>query len=217
MKKTLRQLLLRSDFDRVAQLAENKGRVLRVLTALSYDPDPLVVWRAVEATGAAAERVARHKPERVREHLRHLHWLISEESGGICWHAPELMAEVVRRLPGLMADYLPIVLWLIKEMPEEDLAHFRPGILWAIGRLAPVAGETLDQVLPAVKGCLDHPDPQVRGMTVWCLGQAQCLAPLTNHAGLADDPGELVIYENGQLRTVTVGSLVRRAVGPSTA
>jgi len=46
---------------------------------------------------------------------------MSEESGGICWRAPEAMAEITRRRPDLCADYVPIVVSLITEMAEEDL------------------------------------------------------------------------------------------------
>jgi len=138
IKKRLRQLLQQQDYDEIADLAAQRHRVLGTLLSLMFDRDPLIGWRAVEATGAAAERIAQTDPDVVRDHLRRLHWLISEESGGICWRAPEALAEIVRRSPSLFPDYTPIVLYLIREMAEEDLLHFRAGILWAIGRLGPI-------------------------------------------------------------------------------
>ena len=75
---------------------------------------------------------------------------MSEESGGICWRAPEAIAEIVRRRPRMFGDYVPIVVSPIDEMAEEDLVHFRAGILWAIGRLGSLAREELDVVLGTI-------------------------------------------------------------------
>ena len=213
MKKRLRQLLERPSYDEIAELAERTRRVLFVLVSLTYDPDPLIGWRAVEAMGAAAEKIAREDSDCVRNHLRRLYWLISEESGGICWHAPEAMAEIVGRRPDQFGDYVPIIVALIREMADEDLAHFRPGILWAIGRLGPIAKNELTAVLPTIQACLDHPDPQVRGMAVWSLGQCEFGELLVDRSDLLADDAPITLYENTHLNPTSVCHLVRRAVG----
>jgi hypothetical protein len=217
MKKRLRQLLQQQRYDEIADLAGRRRRVLGVLVSLTFDQDPLIGWRAVEATGAAADRIAEEEPAAVRDHLRRLHWLLSEESGGICWHAPEAMAEIVRRRPALFSDYVPIILSLIREMADEDLEHFRAGILWAIGRLGPVCAGQLNEVLPAVLACLDHPDPQVRGTAVWCLGQCGRADGLAGRDDLLADEGPVDLYEGGSLGRTTVCRLVRRAIGGRSA
>ena len=38
----------------IVELAERKGHVLSLFTALTYDLDPLISWRAFEALGLAA-------------------------------------------------------------------------------------------------------------------------------------------------------------------
>lgn len=211
MKKHLRELLQHLDFDGLADVAGRKRHVLGMLISLTFDPDPLIGWRAVEAMGAAAYRVAEDDPNHVREHLRRLHWLLSEESGGVCWRAPEAMAEIVRRRPQLFADYIPIIVSLIEQMVEEDLVHFRAGILWAIGRLGPRTGEQLDAVLPTVYACLDHSDPQVRGMAAWCLGQCGRGRLLAERSDLLSDQCLVNFYEGGNLARLSVGELNRRA------
>ncbi|OHB67398.1 MAG: hypothetical protein A2V70_01610, partial [Planctomycetes bacterium RBG_13_63_9] len=166
MRKRIRELLERQAINEIAGLAGHKRRVLGTLVSLTFDRDTLIAWRAVEAMAAAAERIAREHVDYVRDHVRRLHWHLSEESGGVCWRAPEAMAEIVRRVPALASEYAPIVVSLIGAMAEEDLDHFRAGILWAIGRLGPLAHDQLPAVLPAITSALSDRDPQVRGMAV---------------------------------------------------
>jgi len=168
MKKQLRQLLEERSTGQIVDLAARRRRTLNLLISLTFDRDPLIQWRAVEAMGAAAAHIAEEDPACVRDHLRRLYWLLSEESGGICWRAPEAIGEIVRRSPEAFSDYASIVVSLLDEMADEDLDHFRSGILWAIGRLGPIANERIEGVLSKIEACLDHADPQVRGMAVWC-------------------------------------------------
>ena len=212
MKKRLRQLLEQRNTDEIAHLARGKRRVLNLLVSLTFDRDPLIQWRAVEAMGAAAERIVPEDPDCIRDHLRRLHWLLSEESGGICWRAPEAMAEIVRRCPGPFGDYVPIIVSLICEMAEEDLLHFRTGILWAIGRLGSVAQRELDAVLPTIEACLDHADPGVRGMAVWCLGQVGQSRLLADRPDLLVDESPLSLFENGLLSQTSVNHLAQQVL-----
>lgn len=211
MKQDVRGYLERQQFDAIADAAGKKKRIMGVLVSLTYDANPVIAWRAVEAMGSAAERVAESNPEFVRGHLRRLHWLLSEESGGICRHAPQAMAEIVRRNPELFSDYTPIVASLLVDMAEEDLASgFRPAVLWAIGRLGSEAADHIEAVVPAVAKCLDDPDPQVRGMAVWCLVQTGNERILTDKANLQSDDGPVDLYEDGQIHRTCVRELVQR-------
>ena len=212
MKKRLRHLLQKHHLEEIADLALSKRRVLGLLISLTYDRDPLIGWRAIEAMGVAAELVAQNDPDCVRDLLRRLHWLISEESGGICWHAPEAMAEIVHRNAETFRDYVPIIVWLLREMAEEDLIHFRAGILWAIGRLGPLADKQFDSVAPATRSCLDHADPQVRGMAVWCMVQCGRRQLLAAREDLLADDAPVTFYKDGQLDDTSVSQLVRHAL-----
>ena len=212
LKRRLRALLSDRRLDAIAELAGQATRILGALVPLTFDRDPLIGWRAVEAMGVAAARIADRDPDAVREHLRRLKWLLTEESGGICWRAPEAMAEIVRRLPGPFADFVPIVVHLLQETAEEDLRHFRAGMLWAIGRLGPIAAPHVGDVLPTMVAALDHPDPQVRGVAVWALSEAGHADLVAERVGLTGDEGVVELYEGGELTRTTVGMLARRAI-----
>ena len=212
MKKRLRELLRHRDFDELLVMVGQKRRLLGTLIPFTFHPDPLVGWRAVEAMGVAACRIAEDDPDYVREHLRRLVWLLNDEPGGVCWRAPEAIAEIIRDRPELFSDFIPMVVFLILNLAEEDLDHFRPGILWAIGRLGGVAGDHVPAALPAITSALDHTDPQVRGMAVWCLGQVGQAKHLAGRLDLLSDEGLVDLYEDGILNRTSVCHLVRRAL-----
>jgi hypothetical protein len=213
VKATARELLATGRLEALADMVPGTRRLMGSLISLTYDPDPQIGWRAVEALGMAARRIAGKDPGQVRETLRRLYWLISEESGGQCWRAPEAMAEIVMQAPERFGEYAAIAGSLLVEMEEEDLQRFRPGALWAVGRLAGVLGGHLDDVLPAITAALDDADPQARGMAVWCLGRAGRADVLSSRPDLRADDGPVEVYEDGSLRRTTVGSLVRRVLG----
>jgi len=201
-------LLTQRNLDELGELAGRERRVLGLLTSLTFDRDPLVGWRAVEAMGVAAERTAQYDPGHVQEHLRRLRWMLNDESGGVCWRAPEAMAEVVRARPDLFADYIPIIVLLLRTLADEDLEHFRAGVLWAIGRLGSLAQNRVPMVLPQVAAALEHRDPQVRGMAVWCLGQIGKEQALADKPALRSDDGPVDLYEEGSLRRTQVRRLL---------
>jgi len=202
-------MLEQTQFQEIADVAAGRKRTLGSLMSLTYDADRLIAWRAAEAQGWAAARVARSNSEFVRSHLRRLHWLLSEESGGICRHAPQTMAEIVIRTDGMFADYGPITISLLTDMADEDLASgFRAAVLWAIGRLAPVARADVAAVLPEVAKSLKDTDPAVRGLAVWCILRADQRDLIKDDGGLAGDQSPFDIYGEGEFTTTSAHELL---------
>jgi hypothetical protein len=212
LKATVRGLLADGKLEDVAQLATERRRVLGSLIALTFDPDLQVVWRAIEAMGMAVEKVARFDKSYVKEHMRRLYWLITEEAGAVFWRAPECMAECCARLPLLFKSHVPIAFHLLETLEEEDLEHFRPGTLWAIGRLIHEARDDLPTVLPLVVEALDRPEPQARGMAVWCLGQVGEARLLEGRTDLLEDEGSVHVYRDRVVEERTVGHLAREVL-----
>jgi len=212
LKDQLFRLLKEGRMEEIAELATVRRRALGSLVALTFDSDPQVVWRAVEAMGMAVEKMAPSNKAYVKEHARRLYWLITEESGGVFWKAPECLAECAARLPDLLESYVTIAFHLLETLEEEDLQHFRPGALWAIGRLVHVARDGLPTVLPLVLEALDRPDAQTRGMAIWCLGVVGETAGLEDRPGLLEDEGGVQLYRNRVVRTTTVGRLTREVL-----
>ncbi len=209
LKNQIRNLLEEGDLDQVAEVATARRRTLGQLVSLTFDSDPTIVYRAIEATGVCAGRLAKIDPDSVWEHLRRLLWMISEESGGICWHAPELMAEIVHRLPDQFSEYLEVTASFLLTMEEEDLEHFRPAALRALGLLGEIPGDLRSELMPAVTAALDSPDAQARGMAVWALSRMGETDLISGRKELLSDDGEVDHYHDGRHHRTTIADLTR--------
>jgi len=213
LKDSLRRHLTQGSLEEIAEMALSRRTILGNLLALTFDPDPEIAWRAIEAQGMGAEALSGTSPSYAREHMRRLYWLITEESGGFLLRAPECMAECGARVPDLFRSHIPIAFHLLETLEEEDLEHFRPGAIWAIGRLIHHAREHLPTVLPLVVEALDRPDSQSRGMAVWCLGEVGETDALKARGDLLDDRGPVLIYRDRKVWETTVGELTAEVLG----
>lgn len=132
MKKLILQALEANDLAAVADMAVQDKRVVSQLVRLSYDKDTLAGWRAILAVGLVAQRFVASEPEFLRETCRKLLWSLTDESGGIGWSAPEILGEIVSADPRRFIDLIPLIASVYEI--EEDI--FRPGVLYALGRIA---------------------------------------------------------------------------------
>lgn len=213
MKSRLVNLLEAAQFEAIVEFAAGNKRVLSLLTAQTYHPDHLIGWRAVQAFGMAAQRIAEGgDAEYVRNHLRRQFWLVNDESGGIGWRAPELIGETLRRCPGRYEEFVSPLVYLL-DIEEEDAPRFRLGTLWAIGRIAPDRPPVVSLAPPLVLPCLQDADPEARGMALWCLGCIGYRETIPGLASLQADFSSVKIYEDGDLRTTTVAELTNFLVG----
>jgi hypothetical protein len=206
----LRSQLSKANFPAVIENARINKRALSFLTALTYDQDKVISWRAVEAIGLSASQIAEHDPEYVRNHLRRLVWLLNDESGGIGWRAPEAMGEVLYHRPGLFAAFIPILVNLM-DMEPKDAQRFRSGWLWAMSRLARVLTVEIWSVAPRIMTCLEDKDPQVRGMAVWCFRKMEYQIPQERLDSLSMDEGTVEVYHSPNLEIFTVSDLLKMA------
>ena len=207
--KTLRNWLLAADFPAIVEYAGKYKRTLSFLTALTFEREQLVSWRAIEALGLAALRIAKDDPEYIRIHLRRLVWLLNDESGGIGWRAPEAIGEILHQSPNLFGEFIPILVNLM-DMEPDDAIRFRAGWLWAMGRLASVRIDAVRNALLWIMPCLDDPDPQVRGMAVWCLAEISYSLPVDKLAALQLDQGEVELYFSPNMVIVCIGALAKK-------
>jgi hypothetical protein len=195
---------MRRDRARLEKWAAAVTNPLRVLTSLTYDEDALVRWRAIEAAGWVVATLAAADLDKVRDSIRRLLWLMNDESGGLGWHAPELIGEMLCHAPSLIPEFASMLPSFLREEPFEAGTH------WAMARLAQVAPRAVAGSASHLTRSLDDPDPMIRALAARFLVAVKAGHLDSELNRLRTDPQEFQIYDpdGGSLKTTSVGEFV---------
>jgi hypothetical protein len=158
MKKFIHRALEMNDLDAVVLLVQKERKALSLLIRMAYDKETLVGWRAIKAVGRIANVLVKTEPEFLRIAVRRLLWSLSDESGGIGWAAPELLGEIVHSDPEGFADIIP----LIAEVYGIEEQTFRPGVVYALARIAEVSPEMIVSFQKIIIRSLVDTNPLIR-------------------------------------------------------
>ena len=183
------------------ELAGDDQRVGEMLLQFLYDPHDLLHWRALEGLGYVAEA----QPEQVRKLISRLLWLLNEDSGSFGWGAAAALGEIGRHQLSLVQEIIPMFCGFM----EEEFS--RAPMLWGVGRLAEVAPEQLNEVLPMIVTFLTSAEAQERALAAWTLGKARYLEAAPELQGLLSDDRPVTIYDRGELHRTTVAQVGREA------
>ena len=160
LRQEVRAHLERGDFAPVLGLAAARSGVARALVSLLYDPDELVRWRAVSALGILAGA----HPGQARPLVTRLLWSLNDESGGIGWMSAPALGEIGRNAPALLRDCIRVLVRYFEE------PFVLPGVLWAVGRLAPAFPAETREVVPEIAAHCGAAGPGVRAHAAFALG-----------------------------------------------
>ena len=215
LKKKIRQHLQNDPFDKeldeICRLPLKQ--TISPLFSFLCSIDEHVKWKAVTALGKVVSDLAASDLESARVVMRRFIWNLNDESGGIGWGCPESMAEVMAHDERLANEYGCILISYIQPACNY-LEHeiLQRGVLWGVGRLAhsrPQYTRTIGgDLLPYMKS----DDPILRGLAAWAAGPAGDTEIIPRLKELADDPSELMLYQDGRFDHYTVGQLAREAL-----
>ncbi|XOF33017.1 MAG: DVU0298 family protein [Candidatus Electrothrix sp. YB6] len=225
VKQHILQVLQQDDLGQIqAELMqlESKGLINALFSGICH-ADERVRWHAVSAMGTAVAGLADQEMEEARIIMRRMLWSLNDESGGIGWGAPESMAEIMCHHPGLAEEYVHMLISYMRPDGEEEwqdgnfLEHemLQQGLMWGAGRLARcrrelVLDKGMEQDLPPY---LDSPDAAVRGLAVRATGLlGRTVRPDRVRELAREDNGQVRLYDNGLLSTVSVAQLARQAL-----
>jgi hypothetical protein len=166
MKMFIRQALEMNDLNAIVSLAQKDRKVLSLLIRMAYDKETLVGWRAIKAVGRVAKALVGENHEFLRIAVRKLLWSLSDESGGIGWSAPELLGEIVSSDPVGFADIIP----LIAEAYNVEEQTFRPGVMYALAKIAEVSPESVANYQKIIIRSLADADPLIKIYTLELVG-----------------------------------------------
>jgi len=215
MKQFSVAALEKNDLETVLTLALQDRKVLSVLVRLAYEKETLIGWRAIIAVGRVAGLFVRDQYDFLRETVRKLLWSLSDESGGIGWSAPEMLGEIVSADPKRLADIVP----LIAQVYSIEEAVFRPGVLYALKRIAETDRAAVRPFQMLVVHGLSEQDPLSR---VHALELARILknefipenleAARRKVLDLRNDRTEAWVYKKDGFTPMEVGELAEEVV-----
>ncbi len=203
-KNAIRDLLRERNLQEISARAAAGRGLLRALTSLLFDVEPIVFWRAIESMGRTAAVVAKKDMERIRKHIRNLLWLMNDESGGLCRRAPEAIGEILVNVPDFIPEYahlLPAYIW------QEP---FERGIRFAIYRVATMRPETrpiFASCLGDLVKSLEHDSEDIRGYSLLALKPLRQQLDQSGFSIPDVPPATIPVYnfETGELRQITIG------------
>jgi hypothetical protein len=210
LKKRVRAVLEGDEMDDLASLIEGYPRALSALISLTYDRESLITWRAVESIGPIVKKITDKSYEAGRNIARRLLWSITEESGGIGWTAIEMIGEIVRCNPVGYNDFVPIIV----ELYEEEI--FRPGVLYAIGKIGESQPELLRETEGVLIKALKDKDPYIRCMALLTYSR---LSKIGRRLSISDtvkelfsDSSRVKVYNDGEMREYVIGELAKSLI-----
>ena len=219
LKQEVRAILAAPDWQqRLPELAAwPPKQVTGPLFGFLLDREEVVRWRAVEAFGLTAARLADESMEQARVLMRSCMWHLNEESGNLGWGIPESMAASMVRHEGLAREYHRILCSYIFDDPACDgnyLDHalLRRGVHWGLARLAQARPALVETARPFLVRALAEEDPGCRGLAAWTLGILGAREALPGLRELTADAASFPLFRDGELASATVGALAAEAV-----
>ena len=190
-------------------------RAISPLIASLFHGEARIRWHAVSALGTITAALAEIDPEAARNVVRRLMWSLNDESGSIGWGAPEALGEIMAIHGGFSEEFCHmLVAYMRPDGCYLDLPVLQRGLMWGVGRLAGTRPDLLlGRDAPVyLQPHLDSEDREVRGLAVRALGMLKVSAAEERIEALKEDPAKFLLYSQGVLKPVTVGSLAGRAL-----
>lgn len=205
-KALVREYLTNRDLDSLENWARDERHPMRTLSSLLFDPERLVRWRAIEGLGRVAAIEAGTEPDRVRRQVSRLLWLMNDESGGLCWNAPEAIGEIIRNVPGLIDEYGQLLPSFFIEEP------FEAGSRWAVSRVGHLKPEMFERALDDLTWSLKDKDPTIRGFSLMAMAAVSPKRARELSPTIDGDSGQVEFYnyDTGRFETATVAEVASK-------
>ncbi len=227
LKKEVFRILATYDISRVGRELENFAPqpLVNPLFSAICAADPAIKWNGIWAMGRVVPLIADQDFEAARIIMRRFLWSLNDESGGIGWGAPEVMAEIMAHQDKLSSEYLHMLISYMREDGPElfqdgnylELPMLQRGLLWGIGRLCLARKQTMIDcgVSTDLKNYLASDDRVVCGLAIWCLGILGENSAIDEISIFAEDQTIITIFIDGKLVDFTINELVKTYLQPT--
>ena len=113
--------------------------------------------------------------------------MLTEESGGIAWGAPEVIGEIITRLPKLTEEYIELLFSYAYETEDDkdnylEFIPFRRGVYWGILRVARENNEPIKKQEDILMERIEiEEDPEIL-IYIFLIGRAIKSDSIINHS-----------------------------------
>lgn len=205
-KDELNRLVEDYKVESILDLAREDSRVLRDIRRLLYSPDTLKRMRAAEILGMALGLVAEREPAAAKTILQNLFSSLTDTAAS-GWGSITAIGEIIRSSPERFGSFVPQLLMLSGERT------FLSDIMDALRKISASKPDLLRRYAFQLIPMLRHELPDIRGFTALILGHLSATEAADDLRAILSDEAELEIYNGGEMRKTTVGSLAAEALG----
>ncbi len=206
VKDQVRRLLEGRQYDGLLQLAKEDPEVVTHVVAFLDNREGLLRWRAIEGLGHVVAGLSRKDENFGREIIRRL-GADNPASGESGWSVPEAVGEIIKHQPERYADLVAHFV----DLPYRD-EGLRRGVIWALGRIGKRNPALVAGGMPVLLRALGDPNPEIRGLAAWSLGEIGVQEAASALGDLRGDHQAVTIYEAGKLWQRTVGEVALDAL-----
>ena len=169
LKKEIRVLLEAKRFDEILNLVDRPSKLIRILMSTLYDENHITRYGAAYVLGLVNHKIYSDDPEKVNQILHKLLWSLNDESGFVCWGAPEAIGEIVRNIPELVPTYAQFLIsFLSHPQVVLDNRELDKGILIALARIGNIEAHLKEQLFPILEKYIEENNDEIKGLALWC-------------------------------------------------
>ncbi|MCP4703677.1 MAG: hypothetical protein GY865_03625 [candidate division Zixibacteria bacterium] len=207
-KLKVKEILIQRDLEGFQNWAENARNPQRALLSLAYDSDELVVRRAIEAIGKVASMWDKSGTQKARNLVRQQFWMMSDESGGLGWHSPEIIGEILVNVPKLINKYAPLLPSYFDEEP------FERGSYLAVYRVASINPKPFVDITNELIKSLNNPDDYIKAYALMSLAEIDLSLIKNNEDKYSNETGNIELYDfkSGQFVSTDLGDVFKKVM-----
>jgi len=224
LKRFITSLLEEKDIAeiRLELVSFDRKLLLNPLISILCHTDDTIRWHGISILGEMVHDIASENVESARVVMRRFMWMLNDESGGIGWGVPEVMAESMYHNRILANEYLHMLISYTKDDGPElfqdgnfiELPLLQQGVLWGICRLADryrqqVLGHGAAENLAVY---LRSESSQVRALACRLCGLLRVPTHNSQIAELINDDSEMKLYDDYRIDGYTVGQMALEAL-----
>lgn len=194
------------------------AKLTNALFSASYNESKLISYRTVLSFGLHTEYLAKSNLEKVRIIMRRCVWMLTVESGGIPWNAPQIMGEIMSANKTIAEEYINVLFSYINETEYgfdnflEDV-RLRKGIFYAIMRISENFPEMINQFQVILKQKIETEyEPEIIGYLCYIIANSN-LSEFKNFLLLQLMRNEIIeIYLDDKIYNLKISGIATRAL-----